>query len=74
MGVFDGGTHRVRVLTRDGDESDHYPDDVRGFVATLRKRSDVKAFETVWVHFATGDVVSDLSHGDIDGLDEEEAE
>lgn len=72
MGVFDGGAHRVTVLLRDGEESEHYPDDVRGFVASLRGRSDVKAVETVWVNFAVGDVVGGLSFGSIYDDEEED--
>ncbi|MET9480976.1 hypothetical protein [Streptomyces sp. NPDC006638] len=56
MGVFDGGTHRVSVLMRDGEETDHYPDDVSAFVDSLRDRPDVKAVETRWVHYVLGEV------------------
>ncbi|MFF3312506.1 hypothetical protein [Streptomyces sp. NPDC002952] len=74
MSVFDGGAHRVTVLMRSGDETEHYPNDVREFVASLRTRPDVRAFETRWIHFVEGEAVDDLSDGDIYADEDEEDE
>jgi hypothetical protein len=63
MGVFDGGTYSVTVLMRDGEETAHYPDDVTAFVNSLRERPDVKAVETHWVHYVTGERDGSLSFG-----------
>lgn len=72
MGVFDGGTHRVSVLMRDGEETDHFPDDVNAFIESLRGRPDVKAVETRRVQYVKGEVENSLSFGDYHGDEEDE--
>jgi catabolite regulation protein CreA len=74
MGIFDGGTERVSVRRKSTGEEDHYPDDARAFVASLRDDPDVAGVQTCWVHYVTGDVIDSLSFGDFWGDEEEEDE
>ncbi|MEU3729960.1 hypothetical protein AB0E81_11205 [Streptomyces sp. NPDC033538] len=71
MGVFDGGTYRVSIRWKTGGEDDVYPEDVEHAVADLRVDPDVKAVETCWVHYVTGEVEPDLSFGDFWGEEED---
>jgi hypothetical protein len=72
MGVFDGGTHRVSIRWKSGNEDDVYPDDVVQTVADLRADPDVTAVETRWVHYVLGERDGDLSFGDFWGDEDEE--
>jgi hypothetical protein len=74
MGVFDGGTYRVSIRWKSGNEDDVYPGDVTKTVADLRADPDVKAVETRYVHYVLGEIDNDLSFGDFWGDEEEDGD
>ncbi|MGW6949024.1 hypothetical protein ACWGHD_19120 [Streptomyces xanthophaeus] len=73
MGVFDGGTYRVSVLRKDGDEEDEYTSDPGPLVDSMRRDPTVKAVETHAVHFVTGAYEADFSFGNFDEDEEDDA-